>query len=147
MRVFFTFLSFVYIFCIFFWADSSIVQSLAPFNPYSLLHIPLYGILTILLTFSILPLKFKSNVLNVPNEHNVPNVLRISALTHLRINASTYTCFLIAGLIALGVAITDEIYQSSIPMRAASITDIFLDFIGIILVLLLIVQFYKKQNI
>ena len=47
----------------FIFADSSVVSTLAAFNPYSLLHIPLYGILTVLLIFSFMPLKFNFNQL------------------------------------------------------------------------------------
>jgi VanZ family protein len=113
MRPIFSILSIAYIFCIFFWADSPMVSTLAPFNPHSLLHIPLYGILTILLIFTVSPLNH----------------------------------FLTAGLIALGVAIADEIYQSFLPSREASIIDIFLDLLGITFALFLIFWLYKKQKI
>jgi len=103
-------------------ADSPIVSSLAPFNPYSLLHIPLYGILTILLFFSIVPFKFK---LNSPNQ-----IKRL----------------LIAGFIALVVAIADEIYQSFIPGRDASIIDVFLDLIGTTFVSFLFLKLYKERR-
>jgi len=95
---------------------------LAPFNPYSLLHIPLYGILTILLFFSIVPFKFK---LNSPNQ-----IKRL----------------LIAGFIALVVAIADEIYQSFIPGRDASIIDVFLDLIGTTFVSFLFLKLYKERR-
>ncbi|MCJ7784563.1 MAG: hypothetical protein MUP41_11570, partial [Desulfobacterales bacterium] len=39
-------------------ADSPMVSELAQFNPYSILHIPVYGILTVLLFFSFMPIKF-----------------------------------------------------------------------------------------
>jgi VanZ family protein len=45
---------------------------------------------------------------------------------------------LIAGLIALVVAIADEIHQAYIPSRDASVTDVFLDIVGISICLLLI---------
>jgi hypothetical protein len=135
-RYFFTFLSIIYIAAIFLLADSHVVSELAPFNPYSLLHIPLYGILTVLLIFSFLPLNFKSNVTNVLNEHN--------ASTHQRINALAR--ILVAGFIALIVAIADEIHQSFIPTRDASITDVFLDCVGITLALGFISQLHKKRE-
>ena len=97
------------------------VSNLAPFNPYSLLHIPLYAILTFLLIFSVSPLK--------SNQINQRKILK----------------FLFPGLTALVVAIADEIHQSFIPNRDASITDVFLDFVGIILALLLIYQIYKNK--
>jgi hypothetical protein len=136
MRLIFTFLSITYIAGIFLWADSSVVSYLAAFNPYSLLHIPLYGILTVLLIFSFFPLKFKSNALNARNPS-----------THLRIDAYTRVRFLISGFIALIVAIADEIHQSFIPTRDASVIDVFLDAIGIVLILFFIVQLYKKKKI
>jgi VanZ family protein len=129
MNLFFTFLSLAYIFGIFFFADSSIVSTLATYNPYSLLHIPLYGILTILLILSIIPFKFKlSNPIIPINSRNAINR------------------FLVAGLIALMVAIADEIHQAYIPSRDASILDVFLDMIGIILVMLIIMLYYKKKR-
>jgi hypothetical protein len=94
----------------------------ASYNPYSLLHIPLYGVLTVLLTFSFFPFNFKINFPNVLNEPNVS--------PHLR--------FLIPGIIALTVAIADEIHQSFIPTRDASVIDVLLDAVGIVLTLLLI---------
>jgi VanZ family protein len=100
------------------WSDSSVVSYLEGFNPYSLLHIPLYGILTILLIFSFFPIK-----LNQINQRN----------------------FFIVGIIALIVGITDEIHQSFIPARDASILDVFLDFIGIALTLFLFSKLHKKR--
>jgi len=121
MRVFFTILSLVYISGIFFWADSPMVSDLGTFNPYSLLHIPLYAILTFLLVCS------------------------VSALKSHRIDQRGMLKFLFPGLTALVVAIADEIHQSFIPCRDASIIDVFLDFVGIILMLLLIHQIYKNK--
>ena len=144
MRLTFIFLSIVYIAGIFLWADSSVVSDLAPFNPYSLLHIPLYGILTILIIFSFFPLRLNGNALNAHNASNEPNDPNASA--HSRINTYTRVRFLISGFIALIVAIADEIHQSFIPTRDASFTDVFLDFVGIILALFLIVQLYKKKK-
>ena len=134
-------------------ADSPLVSDLAPFNPYSLLHIPLYGILTILLIFSFFPFNFKTNVSNVLNDPNHPNltnehnvISERNASTHLRINTYTRVRFLISGFIALIVAIADEIHQSFIPTRDASIIDVFLDAVGIVLTLFLFVQLYKKEK-
>ena len=45
-------------------------------------------------------------------------------------NAMNYS---VAGIIALVVAIADEIHQAYIPSRNASIIDVLLDIIGIIL--------------
>ena len=109
---------------IFLWADSPVVSDLAPFNPYSLLHIPLYGILAILLIFSFLPIK-----LNHKNQRN-------------QINQRNY---FIVGLVAFGIAIADEIHQSFIPTRDASLLDVLLDFFGIALVLFLVYRLAKGK--
>ena len=145
MRILFSILSIAYIAGIFLFADSSIVSDLSTFNPYSVLHIPLYGILTVLLIFSLIPFRFKGYVTNVPSHSNQ----RLSASTHSRINASTHLPhlpiyslthrqLLIPGLIALGVGIADEIHQAYVPGRDASVTDVLLDLVGIILALLFI---------
>ena len=135
MRLFFTILSIAYIAGIFLFADSSVVSTLSSFNPYSLLHIPLYGILTFLLIFSFVPLKF--NPTNPSNPINpitqLPNYL--------------ITRFLVVGFIALIVAIADEIHQAYVPGRDASITDVLLDLAGITLVLFIVLYFYGKQKI
>ena len=167
INLIFSILSIAFISGIFLLADSSMVSDLSSFNPYSLLHIPLYGVLTGLLAFSILPLKFKcqkhykernfSMKFNVPNHSDASNILnhlkvfRLYALTHLRIFGLTYlrrdTLFrlLTPGLVAFGVAVADEIHQAYIPNRNASINDVFLDLTGIGLGMLLILQIYKKK--
>ncbi len=89
IRLFFSFLSAAYIIGLFIFADSPMVRSLSPFNPYSLLHIPLYGVLTILIIFSFVPITLRPNQTKQKDQTNR---------------------FLFAGLIALGVAIADEIY-------------------------------------
>jgi hypothetical protein len=129
MRLFFSILSTIYIAAIFLLADSPVVSHLAPFNPCSLLHIPLYGILTFLLVFSFLPLKLKGKVPNNPEAH------RLSISLPTRVN--TLMHFLIPALIASGVGIADEIHQAYIPSRDASIIDVFLDLIGISLVIII----------
>jgi len=127
MRLICAFLSIAYIAVIFLWADSPVVSDLAPFNPYSLLHIPLYGILTMLLTFSFIPFKLKRKDPMTQSPNN-----SMTQLMHVRL--------FISGTIALIVGIADEINQSFIPIRDASITDLLLDGVGIILTLFLIVQ-------
>jgi VanZ family protein len=121
MRLIFTILSIAYIAAIFLFAGSSVVSDLSSFNPYSLLHIPLYGILTFLLIFSFVPMT------------QLPNYL--------------ITRFLVVGIIALIVAIADEIHQAYVPGRDASITDVLLDLGGIILILFIFLYFYKTQKI
>jgi len=123
MNPFFSALSLAYIAGIFLLADSPMVFSAPTFNPYSILHIPLYGILTILLILSFPP--FQTN----PDKQS--DLFR----------------FQIAGLIALVVAIADEIHQAYNPSRNASITDVLLDFIGIILCILLIRRIQRNEKI
>ena len=123
MNPFFSILSLAYIAGIFLFADSPVVSDLAAFNPYSLLHIPLYGILTFLLILSFSPFKFR--VINSGNPTNSTNLLLL-------------------GLIALGVAVADEIHQAYIPTRNASITDVLLDIIGILFFIFL---FRRVQSI
>lgn len=109
MNPFFSCLSAVYIFGIFYWADSPAVSQLQVFNPLSLLHIPLYGGLTLILVLA----------LGNGEKRNLKN--RYAA----------------AVLVAATVAVLDEFHQSFIPSREASITDVFLDLVGIILVIFL----------
>jgi VanZ family protein len=109
MNYFFAVLPAAYVFGIFFYADSQVVSRIAVFNPFSLLHIPLYGILTLLLVLALC-------------------------------SGSAVNCkprYMLAALIAIGVAILDEFYQSFIPSREGSITDILLDVLGISLALFL----------
>jgi VanZ family protein len=109
MNPFFTFLSAAYIFGIFYMADSSVVSKIGEFNFYSLLHIPLYGILTILLL-----LAFASK----------PEPSRTSRYS-------------IATWVAIAVGAVDEYYQSFIPSREGSIGDVLLDILGVVLVRIL----------
>ena len=109
MNLFFTFLSGVYIFGIVYLASSPLVGLIAKFNPYSLLHIPLYGILTILLL-----LAFASK----------PQTSHISRYS-------------MAALLAVAVAAVDEYLQSFISTREASMGDVLLDILGVGLVMIL----------
>jgi len=163
MNPLFSILSSAYIAAIFLLADSPMVSDVAPFNPYSLLHVPLYGILTFLLIFSNFasPFKFinKRNQMNSKdsidpkNSKNPTNPINLSremrpalcsvetttwgSLFHWDstnpINPINPINFLVSGIIALVVAIADEIHQAYIPSRNASIMDVLLDIIGIIL--------------
>ena len=132
MKILFGLLSIAYITVIFLYADSSLARDLGAFNPYSLLHIPLYGILSLLLFLSIAP----------------PNVVRTTggnvSVRMPQINTRLYC--LIVGLIGLGVAVSDEYYQSFVPGRHASVGDVVLDLIGIILSMLLTLRFYKNYS-
>lgn len=126
MKFLFIILSIAYTAGIFLFADSSVVSDLSAFNPYSLLHIPLYGILTFLLVLSFMSLKFNSS--NPSNPSNLK--------AH----------FLLPGGIALIVAIIDEIHQAYVPGRDASITDVLLDMAGISLVLFLFFRLLRPKH-
>ena len=133
MQLFFRIISLIYVAAIFLLANSPIVKGLAPFNPYSLLHIPLYGIMSVFIFFSIAPVKAG---------HNSQGDVSIRTA---RIRLKRY-CF-IAGLIALAVGIADEYHQSFIPTRTASAGDVLLDLVGIILSMLLTMQFLKNYSL
>jgi len=140
MKPLFTFLSISYIAAIFLLADSSAVSNLSPFNPYSLLHIALYGILTLLLIFSFIPItQLRCSPLN-RRLTQLHNKLKTQLPNNLK------SRFLVVGLIASIVAIADEIYQSFIPFREASVTDVLLDLIGISLAIILISKYNKKSQ-
>jgi VanZ family protein len=97
----------LYIFSIFFCADSPIVSQIRVLNPYSLLHIPLYGFLTFLL-------------------------LRAFGWDR---KASYKFFYAITAFLAIGIGVLDELNQCGIPNRIASITDVCLDAIGVSLAL------------
>jgi len=130
MNIFFSFLSAAYIAGIFLLADSPMVSDVTPFNLYSILHIPLYGILTLLLILSFPPQRKRfinpSNSINPSNPTNPSN-------------------HFIAGIIALVVAIADEIHQTYLPNRNASVIDVLLDLVGIICCILLIRRFQPQS--
>lgn len=109
MNPFFTVLSAAYIFGIFFLADSPDVSQIGEFNPYSLLHIPLYGVLT-----GLLLLAFAS---------------RPGTDFALRHHLAAWT--------AVVVGILDEYHQTFIPAREGSAGDVLLDILGVILVVIL----------
>jgi VanZ family protein len=109
MTPFFAVLSAAYIFGIFFFADSSVVSRINEFNPYSLLHIPLYGLLTVLLLLTF--------------------ITKPGTNLTLRYRAAAW--------IAAAVGVIDEYHQSYIPSRDASVTDVFLDILGVGLAMIL----------
>ncbi len=133
MQLFFRILSLVYVAAIFLLADSPVARGLASFNRYSLLHIPIYGIMNLLLFFSITPVKFRQ-ILQGGISIRTP-----------RINLKRY-CFIVGG-IALGVAIADEYHQSFITTRDASAGDVLLDLVGILLSMVLILRFFKNHSL
>lgn len=109
MNPFFFIPSALCIFGIFFWADSPTVSRISVLNPFSLLHIPLYGFLTFFL---------------------------VRALAGGRKSNSRFR-YALTALIAIGTAILDEMNQSGMPYREGSITDVLLDAIGVSLALFL----------
>jgi len=134
-RFCFRLFSIAYVAGIFLFADSSVISDLSPFNPYSLLHIPLYGILTLLLFFSFVPLK--SDVRNSTDSTHSTHSTYSTNLTHSTHSTySTYlTYFVIVVVISLGVAVADEFHQAYVPGRNASVYDVLLDMVGIVLCL------------
>jgi VanZ family protein len=54
--------------------------------------------------------------------------------------------YLLPGGIALIVAIADEIHQAYVPGRDASLTDVLLDMVGIILVLFFFFRLLKTKT-
>jgi len=139
MRPLIAFLTVGYIAAIFLLAESPIVNKLSTFNPYSLLHIPLYGMLAILLSLYFVPTALR------PHKPNDPIVQRHNK-TVTQLPDNLMPRLLYVGIISLGVAIADEIHQAYLPGRDASIPDVFLDMIGIILIMLLIMLYYKKKR-
>jgi hypothetical protein len=144
MNIFFSVLSAAYIAGIFFLADSPMVFDMATFNPYSLLHIPLYGILTILLTLSFS--KSSTNPKDSSSSSSPRNPVNSVTSTNSTnpTNPRNLRNPIIAGIIALVVAIADEIHQAYLPNRNASFTDVLLDVVGIIFFILVL---RRIQNI
>jgi VanZ family protein len=56
------------------------------------------------------------------------------------------TRLLVVGFITLIVAFADEIHQAYVPGRDASITDVLLDLVGIILVLFFFFRLLKTKT-
>ncbi|MBM4308778.1 MAG: hypothetical protein FJ115_03235 [Deltaproteobacteria bacterium] len=118
-------LSAIYVSCIFILPRLITQQSMEQiWNPYSLLHIPLYGVLMVLLTFAFLP--------------NLAHAKSSSSFKPLSL--------LLPGGIATFVGVLDEVNQIFIPYRDASITDVLLDMGGIVLVVLLILYWQKRKK-
>ena len=116
MRQFFSILSALYIAGIFIFPrmiPGSILSRV--WNPYSLLHIPMYGVLMVLLNLAFEPqIIFQRKV------------------------SSGISFFFLPGGIATGVGILDEFHQVFIPYRSASVADVMLDIGGIVLAGILI---------
>ena len=129
MKILFSAFSFFYIACIFILAGSPVAETLSEYNPYSLLHIPLYGILTLLLAFSVVPIR------GWPKPPSIRQI-RNSNVPGARARAGLKLPLFIVGGIAFAVGILDEVHQLYVPGRDASVGDIGLDFVGIVLALI-----------
>ncbi len=105
MNPFFFIVSVAYVFAIFFWADSPIISQISVLNPHSLLHVPLYGILTVLLMLAFC----------------------WQAGKELRRRK------ILVAIVVIVIAFLDEFHQSFLPIRDASLTDVLLDLVGILL--------------
>jgi len=138
VRVFFAILSLFCIATIFILAGSPVVDTLSEFNPYSLLHIPLFGILAFLLIFSMVPIPRRFREVSNQTE-GVSRRLPSEETKGMKAR------LFIAGGIALVVAILDEFHQLSVPVREGSVSDIVLDLAGIVIVLLLCSWLFKTR--
>jgi hypothetical protein len=136
MRILFSLLSVFYIASIFLLAGAPILERLSEFNPYSFLHIPLYGMLTVLLTFSIVPTTRRSKDSSIQGHTDLTR-------RRPKDTIDPKPRLLIAGLTALVVGILDEVHQKYVPGRDASVTDVLLDMVGIMIALLLFFQLFK----
>ena len=114
MDPYFFLISTLYVSCVYLWAGCPLVLLINAFNPFSFLHVPLYGILTVLL---LLALK-----------------------THLRQRPASR--YLLVGLIAVSIAVVDEVQQSFISYRVGSFTDVLLDLAGISFAMLVFSHFF-----
>jgi len=132
MRSILRMMTLLYIGAIFVLADSPMAKDLSRFNPYSFLHIPLYGMLSLLL------------ILSFPSSPKTPSTHPGISLAQIRI--SEKRAFFRAGIIALVIGMADEIYQSYLPSRNASVMDLFLDFLGVVLALFILYYFLKIRN-
>ena len=138
MRIFFSILSLLYIAAIFILAESHVVDTLSEFNAYSLLHIPLYGILACLLVLSMVPITrgFRGGSIQPGSESR-----RLLSEETKGLNLRLF----LAGAIALVVAIFDEIHQLYVPGRDGSAIDAVLDMAGIAIALLLCFRLLKTR--
>jgi hypothetical protein len=136
MKLLFSLLSLLYIAAIFILAGSPVVETLSEFNPYSLLHIPLYGILTLLLVLSIVPVGRR------PKE---PSIQQSDGATGpgSKGRGGLRRRVFIAGWLAFAIGIFDEVHQLYVPGRDGSVTDVGLDMVGIALALVFFLGLFK----
>ena len=138
LRIFFCLFSLCYIGAIFLLAGSPVVETLSEFNPYSLLHIPLYGGMTFLLVFSIMPIPrgLKDRSIQ-PSSNPTRPQSRGPVVLEFRL--------FLAGGIAWAVGIFDEVHQLYVPGRDSSVGDVALDTIGIAIAMVLCFWLFKSQ--
>ncbi len=138
MRILFSIFSLLYIAAIFILAGSPEVRILSEFNPYSRLHIPLYGGLTLLLVVSMVPVPhgFKRESVRLGNDSTAPRGEG---------TISVMVRFFLSGAIAMAVGVLDEVHQLSVPGRDGSAGDVALDLVGIAIALFLCFWFFKTR--
>jgi hypothetical protein len=138
VRIFFSILSVCYIAAIFILAGAPVADSWSDFNPYSLLHIPLYGIMTLLLVCSLVPIPqvLKHRPFRPGNDPTRPRTRGTAGL-----KPRLFAAAAIAGV----VGIFDEVHQFYVPGRDASVGDVVLDMVGIALALLLCWILFKAR--
>jgi hypothetical protein len=138
MKILFSLLSLFYIAAIFILAGSPMVKTLSEFNPNSLLHIPLYGILAFLLVLSIVPISRRPKDLSIQQSND-------STRPTSKKRAGLIPRLFMVGWVALAVGIFDEVHQLYVPGRDASVTDVVLDMVGIALGLVLFFGLVKTR--
>lgn len=123
MSIIYGILSAIYISLIFSlaWLPGQL-EALKRFNFFNLLHIPLYGLLAFFLIRTFWPINKKPFV------------------------PSFQLALVLVSLIALLVAILDELNQIRMPGRDCSFLDILLDGIGISLTVILWIMIFKRQR-
>jgi len=138
MRILFSLLSLFYIASIFILAGSPLADTLSEFNPYSLLHIPLYGILAFLLIFSMVPITRRSKEAPIQPSSDSTGPRSKGTL-------DLVPRLFVAGAITLAVGLFDEVHQLSVPGREGSASDVVLDMVGIAIALLLCFVLFKTR--
>jgi hypothetical protein len=138
VNLFFAFLAAAYVVAVFLLAGSSVASALSRFNPYSLLHVPLYGVMAVLVLFSLLPFRPESPRPGTGERFwigKLPVTIPVSR-------------FLTAGILCVAVGVADEFHQLNVPGRKGSVSDVFLDAVGTVVALVLCRAFlsWKKKG-
>jgi hypothetical protein len=136
VNLFFASMAAAYVAAIFLLTGSSAASILSRFNPYSLLHVPLYGVMAVLVLFSILPFRLgnpEPKTGKKPFADGYPSAIPLSR-------------FLTAGILCVVVGGADEFHQLYVPGREGSVSDVFLDAVGTVVALLLCRAFLKWRR-